>query len=40
VLGNELGHAPAELERLRQKGIIGGPALAGIGVDDRAADEG
>src|SRR5262245_46312731 len=40
VLGTELGHDADQLEALRQRGIIGGPSLAAVGGDDRAADEG
>ncbi len=41
VLGRELGHSDAEIERLRAAGIIGGPALgAAEAGDDRAVDEG
>jgi len=43
VLGSELGHSDADLERLQAAGIVGGPRLTSqpsAAPDDRAADQG
>jgi crotonobetainyl-CoA:carnitine CoA-transferase CaiB-like acyl-CoA transferase len=42
ILGTELGHSDADLERLQAAGIVGGPPVNGTRspLDDRAADGG